>query len=168
MKQDSSLVKNHSHDSIAQVAWLYHVGNLSQQEISDRQHFTLQDRSLACRGKTARRSSHHLEHNSTTLELADELTKRFGLKEAQVARAAKWRQRGCAAGCGNCGGGILARIALAKPADHCGTRMGSHLGHMADNLVGVTNPDITFCLIDGAVEPGRSDATGRCVSDWRH
>jgi DNA-binding transcriptional regulator LsrR (DeoR family) len=36
MKQDSSLVKNHSHDSIAQVAWLYHVGNLSQQEISDR------------------------------------------------------------------------------------------------------------------------------------
>ena len=36
MKQDSNLVKNHSHDSMAQVAWLYHVGNLSQQEISDK------------------------------------------------------------------------------------------------------------------------------------
>ena len=36
MKQDSNLVKNHSHDSMAQVAWLYHVGNLSQQDISDK------------------------------------------------------------------------------------------------------------------------------------
>ena len=36
MKQDSNLVKTHSHDSMAQVAWLYHVGNLSQQEISDK------------------------------------------------------------------------------------------------------------------------------------
>jgi hypothetical protein len=33
MKQNPAVVKNYSHDRIAQMAWLCHIGNLSQQEI---------------------------------------------------------------------------------------------------------------------------------------
>ena len=86
MKQESSFVKNHSHDSIAQVAWLYHVGNLSQQEISDRLGISrFKIVRLLAEAKQLGVVRIAIEHNSTTtLELADELTKRFGLKEAQV------------------------------------------------------------------------------------
>ena len=90
--------------------------------------FPLQDRSLACRGKTAGVVRIAIEHNSTTtLELADELTKRFGLKEAQVAPGP---QSGSNAEARRAVG-IVARISGAdcacKPADHCGAGWGRTL-----------------------------------------
>ena len=160
MKQDSSLVKNHSHDSIAQVAWLYHVGNLSQQEISDRLGISrFKIVRLLAEAKQLGVVRIAIEHNSTTtLELADELTKRFGLKEAQVAPG---QQSGSNAearrAVGIIAAAFLARTALANQPMTVGLGWGRTLGHMADNLVGVTNPHITFVSLMGLLN--RADPT---------
>ena len=152
MKLDSSFVKNHSHDSIAQVAWLYHVGNLSQQEISDRLGISrFKIVRLLAEAKQLGVVRIAIEHNSTTtLELADELTKRFGLKEAQVAPGPQSGSNAEARrAVGIVAAGFLARIALANQPITVGLGWGRTLGHMADNLVGVTNPDITFVSLTG-------------------
>ena len=160
MKQDSSLVKNHSHDSIAQVAWLYHVGNLSQQEISDRLGISrFKIVRLLAEAKQLGVVRIAIEHNSTTtLGLADELTKRFGLKEAQVAPGLQSGSNAEARrAVGIVAAGFLARIALANQPITVGLGWGRTLGHMADNLVGVTNPDITFVSLMGLLN--RADPT---------
>ena len=152
MKQDSSLVKNHSHDSIAQVAWLYHVGNLSQQEISDRLGISrFKIVRLLAEAKQLGVVRIAIEHNTTTtLELADELTKQFGLKEAQVAPGPQSGSNAEARrAVGIVAAGFLARIALANQPITVGLGWGRTLGHMADNLVGVTNPDMTFVSLMG-------------------
>lgn len=160
MKQDSNLVKNHSHDGIAQVAWLYHVGNLSQQEISDRLGISrFKIVRLLAEAKQLGVVRIAIEHNSTTtLELADELTKRFGLKEAQVAPGSQSGSNAEARrAVGIVAAGFLARIALANQPITVGLGWGRTLGHMADNLVGVTNPDITFVSLMGLLN--RADPT---------
>ncbi len=160
MKQDSSFVKNHSHDSIAQVAWLYHVGNLSQQEISDRLGISrFKIVRLLAEAKQLGVVRIAIEHNSTTtLELADELTNRFGLKEAQVAPGPQSGSNAEARrAVGIVAAGFLARIALANQPITVGLGWGRTLGHMADNLVGVTNPDITFVSLMGLLN--RADPT---------
>ena len=53
--------------------------------------------------------------------------------------------------------GFLARIALANQPITVGLGWGRTLGHMADNLVGVTNPDITFVSLMGLLN--RADPT---------
>ena len=117
MKQDSSLVKNHSHDNITQVAWLYHVSNLSQQEIGDRLGISrFKVVRMLAEAKQLGVVRIVIEHNSTTtLELADQLTKRFHLREAQVARAPKnGSDTEARRAVGIAAAGFLARIALAK------------------------------------------------------
>jgi len=160
MKQDSSLVKNHSHDSIAQVAWLYHVGNLSQQEISDKLGISrFKIVRLLAEAKQLGVVRIAIEHNTTTtLELADRLADRFGLKEVQVApmplgdsNAEARRAVGIVAAA------FLARIALTSQPITVGLGWGRTLGHMADNLVGVTNPDMTFVSLMGLLN--RADPT---------
>jgi DNA-binding transcriptional regulator LsrR (DeoR family) len=100
-----------------------------------------------------------IEHNTTTtLDLADQLTERFGLKEAQVAPAP---QNDCSAearrAVGIIAAAFLARIALANQSITVGLGWGRTLGHMADNLVGVTNPRITFVSLMGLLN--RADPT---------
>jgi len=160
MKQDSNLVKNHSHDSIAQVAWLYYVGNLSQQEISDKLRISrFKIVRLLAEAKQLGFVRIAIEHNSTTtLELADQLTERFGLREVQVAPAshndgdAEARRA-----VGIVAAAFLARIALVNQPMTVGLGWGRTLGHMADNLVGVSNPEITFVSLMGFLN--RADPT---------
>ena len=160
MKQDSNLVKNHSHDSMAQVAWLYHVGNLSQQEISDKLGISrFKIVRLLADAKQLGVVRIAIEHNTTTtLELADQLTERFGLTEAQVAPAPEndgdaeaRRAVGIAAAA------FLARIVATNQPITVGLGWGRTLGHMADNLVGVSNPDVTFVSLMGLLN--RADPT---------
>ena len=152
VKQDLSLVKNHSHDSIAQAAWLYYVSNLSQQEIGDKLGISrFKVVRMLAEAKQLGVVRIAIEHNSTTtLELADQLTKRFGLKEAQVAPTPQSGSNTEARrAVGIAAAGFLARIALAKRPITVGLGWGRTLGHMADNLVGVTNPNITFVSLMG-------------------
>ena len=152
MKQVSSLVRNDSYDSIAKAAWLYYVSNLSQQEIGDRLGISrFKVVRMLAEAKQLGVVRIAIEHNSTTtLELADQLTKRFGLKEAQVAPAPKSGSNTEARrAVGIAAAGFLARIALAKQPITVGLGWGRTLGHMADNLVGVTNPNITFVSLMG-------------------
>ena len=160
MKQDSNLVRNHSHDSIAQVAWLYHIGNLSQQEISDKLGISrFKIVRLLAEAKQLGVVRIAIEHNSTsTLELADRLTERFRLREAQVAPvlhsngdAEARRAVGIVAAA------FLARIALVNQPMTVGLGWGRTLGHMADNLIGVSNPAITFVSLMGLLN--RADPT---------
>ena len=160
MKQDSNLVKNHSHDSMAQVAWLYHVGNLSQQEISDKLGISrFKIVRLLADAKQLGVVRIAIEHNNTTtLDLADRLTERFGLKEAQVAPAPQNDGNAEARrAVGIIAAAFLARIALANQPMTVGLGWGRTLGHMADNLVGVTNPHITFVSLMGLLN--RADPT---------
>lgn len=160
MNQDSNLVKNHSHDSMAQVAWLYYVGNLSQQEISDKLGISrFKIVRLLADAKQLGVVRIAIEHNTTTtLELADRLTERFGLKETQVAPASQ--NDGDAEArraVGIVAAAFLARIALAHQPMTVGLGWGRTLGHLADNLVGVTNPYITFVSLMGLLN--RADST---------
>lgn len=160
MKQDSSLVKNHSHDSIAQVAWLYHVGNLSQQEISDKLGISrFKIVRMLAEAKQLGVVRIAIEHNTTTtLELADRLVEKFKLKEAQVAPAPRNGSNADARrAVGIVAAAFLARIALASQPITVGLGWGRTLGHMADNLVGVTSPDLTFVSLMGLLN--RADPT---------
>ena len=160
MKQDSNLVKNHSHDSMAQVAWLYHVGNLSQQEISDKLGISrFKIVRLLADAKQLGVVRIAIEHNTTaTLDLADQLTERFGLKEAQVAPAPQSNGNAEARrAVGIIAAAFLARVALANQPMTVGLGWGRTLGHMADNLVGVINPHITFVSLMGLLN--RADPT---------
>lgn len=160
MKQDSNLVKNHSHDSMAQVAWLYHIGNLSQQEISDKLGISrFKIVRLLADAKQLGVVRIAIEHNTTaTLDLADQLTERFGLKEAQVAPSPQSDSNAEARrAVGIIAAAFLARIALANQPMTVGLGWGRTLGHMADNLVGVTNPHITFVSLMGLLN--RADPT---------
>ncbi len=160
MKQDSNLVKNHSHDSMAQVAWLYHVGNLSQQEISDKLGISrFKIVRLLADAKQLGVVRIAIEHNTTTtLDLADQLTERFGLKEAQVAPAPQSNGNAEARrAVGIIAAAFLSRVALANQPMTVGLGWGRTLGHMADNLVGVINPHITFVSLMGLLN--RADPT---------
>ena len=160
MKQDSTLVKNHNHDSIAQVAWLYHIGNLSQQEISDKLGISrFKIVRLLAEAKQLGVVRIAIEHNSTsTLELGDRLTERFRLREAQVAPVLQSNGDAEARrAVGIVAAAFLARIALANQPMTVGLGWGRTLGHMADNLVGVSNPGITFVSLMGLLN--RADPT---------
>ena len=160
MKQDSNLVKIHSHDSMAQVAWLYHIGNLSQQEISDKLGISrFKIVRLLADAKQLGVVRIAIEHNTTaTLDLADQLTERFGLKEAQVAPSPQSDGNAEARrAVGIIAAAFLARIALANQPMTVGLGWGRTLGHMADNLIGVTNPHITFVSLMGLLN--RADPT---------
>jgi len=152
MKKDSSFVKNHSHDIIAQVAWLYHVGSLSQQEISDKLGISrFKIVRLLAEAKQLGVVRIAIEHNTTTtLKLADQLTDKFGLKEVQVAPAPENGSNAEARrAVGIVAAAYLSRIALANQPITVGLGWGRTLGYMADNLIGVTNPDLTFVSLMG-------------------
>jgi DNA-binding transcriptional regulator LsrR (DeoR family) len=136
------------------------VGNLSQQEISDKLGISrFKIVRLLADAKQLGVVRIAIEHNTTaTLDLADQLTERFGLKEAQVAPAPQSDGNAEARrAVGIIAAAFLARIALANQPMTVGLGWGRTLGHMADNLVGVTNPHITFVSLMGLLN--RADPT---------
>lgn len=136
------------------------MGNLSQQEISDKLGISrFKIVRLLADAKQLGVVRIAIEHNTTaTLDLADQLTERFGLKEAQVAPAPQSDGNAEARrAVGIIAAAFLARIALANQPMTVGLGWGRTLGHMADNLVGVTNPHITFVSLMGLLN--RADPT---------
>lgn len=151
-------------DDIAQAAWLYYVGNLSQQEVSDRlgiSRFKVLRMLADAREQGLVRIS--VEHRtSRTLALADQLAQAFELDEVQVAPVPasvdddKYARSAVAILAAN----YLARIASRDTSMTVGVGWGRTLSGMADNLSGVKNEGLTFVSLMGSVTHATHTAPG--------
>jgi DNA-binding transcriptional regulator LsrR (DeoR family) len=141
-------------DDLVQVAWLYHVGRLSQEEVSKRlgiSRFKVLRLLADARDQGLVRVS--IAHETTsTLALADELAALFGLIEVRVApmpgpvgdEAAARRAVGILAA------GFVARIGRSG-AVHIGVGWGRTMAAMAQALTGLRNPDLCFVSLMGSM-----------------
>jgi DNA-binding transcriptional regulator LsrR (DeoR family) len=151
-------------DEIAQAAWLYYVGNLSQQQVSDRlgvSRFKVNRMLTDAREQGMVRVS--VEHRtSATLALADRLVDTFGLGEVQVAPVPAPTDDGEyeRTAVGILAANYLARVASADQRLVIGVGWGRTLSAMADNLSGVSNRNLTFVSLMGSVTHATRTAPG--------
>lgn len=151
-------------DDIVQAAWLYYVGNLSQQQVSDRlglSRFKVNRMLADAREQGMVRIS--VEHRtSATLALADRLADAFGLAEVQVAPvpAPTEDQDYERTAVGILAATYLARIASGDQRLVIGVGWGRTLSAMADNLSGLTNRNLTFVSLMGSVTHATHTAPG--------
>lgn len=155
--------KRHADDDIAQAAWLYYVGNLSQQDVSKRlgiSRFKVLRMLADAREQGLVRIA--VEHRtSRTLALADQLVEAFGLQEAQVAPTGETADEILARNAvAILASGYLARIANADGQATVGLGWGRTLSMMADNLTGVRNSRLTFVSLMGSVTYASHTAPG--------
>lgn len=149
-------------DDIVQAAWLYHVGRMSQEEISRRlgiSRFKVLRMLAEARDLGLVRIS--LEHETTrTLALARQLTEDFGLTEVQVAPmpgglddpAYARRAVGVAAA------GYLGRIGRGDEPLTIGLGWGRSLAAMVQSVTGLRNPGLRFVSLMGSM--AQSSAAG--------
>jgi len=156
--------KRQADDDIAQAAWLYYVGNLSQQEVSKRlgvSRFKVLRMLADAREQGLVRIT--VEHRtSRALSLADKLVAAFGLQEVQVAPIGAETDddvlsRNAVAILAS---GYLARIAGSDSQATVGLGWGRTLSAMADNLTGVRNTGLTFVSLMGSVTYASHTAPG--------
>lgn len=151
-------------DEIVQAAWLYYVGNLSQQQVSDRlgiSRFKVNRMLADAREQGLVRIS--VEHRTTaTLALADRLAAAFGLDEVQVAPVPKPSedQDFERVAVGILAANYLARLASGDQRLVIGVGWGRTLSAMADNLLGLTNRNLTFVSLMGSVTHATRTAPG--------
>ena len=151
-------------DEVVQAAWLYYVGNLSQQQVSDRlgiSRFKVNRMLADAREQGLVRIS--VEHRtSDTLALADRLTDAFGLEEVQVAPvpAPTSDQDYERTAVGILAANYLARLASGDRRLVIGVGWGRTLSAMADNLSGLTNRNLTFVSLMGSVTHASRTAPG--------
>ena len=139
-------------DDMVQATWLYHIGQMSQEEVSRRMGLSrfkvlrlLQD----ARDLGLVRIS--IEHGTTgTLALADRLTERFSLTEAMVAPDTGDDPAAGRRGVGQLAAGWLARIGREGPVT-IGVGWGRTMAAMADALTGLRNPDLCFVSLMGSM-----------------
>ena len=151
-------------DDVAQAAWLYYVGNLSQQEVSDRlgvSRFKVMRLLADARAQGMVRIT--VEHRtSRTLALADRLTRAFGLDEVQVAPVPvdPGDHDYARTAVGILAAAYLERIASGDRPLTVGLGWGRTLSAMADNVAGVTNRNLTFVSLMGSVTHASHTAPG--------
>jgi DNA-binding transcriptional regulator LsrR (DeoR family) len=155
---------NRHDDEVARAAWLYYVGKLSQQEVSDRLGISrfkvIRMLAEASDQGMVRISVEH--RTSHMLSLADQLARAFDLKEVQVAPvpvspddhdyarlavgilAASW----------------FARVAGGDQNLTIGVGWGRTLSAMADNLSGLKNRNLTFVSLMGSLTHATRTAPG--------
>ena len=156
--------KRQADDTVAQAAWLYYVGNLSQQDVSKRlgiSRFKVLRMLADAREQGLVRIM--VEHRtSSTLALADQLVQIFGLQEAQVAPvgAAKYDDSFARDAVAVLASGDRARIAGTDCPVTVGVGWGRTLSKMADNLTGVRNNALTFVSLMGSVTHASHTAPG--------
>lgn len=156
--------KRQADDDIAQAAWLYYVGNLSQQEVSRRlgvSRFKVLRMLADARQQGLVRIT--VEHRTArTLALADRLVNAFGLQEALVAPVAGEADDDVLArnAVAILASGYLTRIASADAPVTVGVGWGRTLSAMADNLTGVRNSGLTFVSLMGSVSYASHTAPG--------
>jgi DNA-binding transcriptional regulator LsrR (DeoR family) len=149
-------------DDLIQAAWLYHIGRMSQEEVSRRMglsRFKVLRLLQEARDLGLVRISIELG-TSATLAMVDRLVGRFGLTEALVAP-----DTGGAAG----GGDAAARRAVGQMAAGWLSRIGREneviiglgwgrtVAAMADALTGLRNPGLCFVSLMGSMT--RTSAT---------
>jgi DNA-binding transcriptional regulator LsrR (DeoR family) len=140
-------------DDLLQVAWLYHVGHLSQEEVSRRlgmSRFKVLRLLAEARERGFVRVS--IEHaTSPALALADELTRRFDLVEAQVAPLPEGAGDDHARrAVGIVAAGLLARLGSGEPRT-IGLGWGRTVAAMAEALAGLRNPGLRFVSLMGTM-----------------
>ncbi|MEN0001257.1 MAG: sugar-binding domain-containing protein [Pseudomonadota bacterium] len=153
-------------DDIAQAAWLYYVGNLSQQEVSDRlgiSRFKVLRMLADAREQGLVRIS--VEHRtSRTLALADQLSAAFGLEEVQVAPVSadysENREKYARDAVGVLAARYMARVLSTEGPVTVGIGWGRTLSTMADHVTGVKKTDVTFVSIMGSVAHATHTAPG--------
>lgn len=156
--------KRQADDDIAQAAWLYYVGNLSQQDVSKRlgvSRFKVLRMLADARQQGLVRIT--VEHRtSRTLELSDQLAEAFGLQEVQVAPiiAAADDEVMARNAVAILASGYLARIAGSDSQATVGLGWGRTLSATADNLTGVRNSRLTFVSLMGSVTYASHTAPG--------
>ncbi|WP_099827886.1 sugar-binding transcriptional regulator [Oceaniglobus indicus] len=142
-------------DDPVQAAWLYHVGGLSQEEVSQRlgiSRFKVLRLLAEARDSGIVRVS--IDHETTgTLALADRLAERFSLAEVQVAPMDGMPDDDAVArrAVGIVGAGFLARIARGDGGQKIGVGWGRTLAAMTDALTGLRNPNLTFVSLMGTM-----------------
>lgn len=153
------------HDEIAQAAWLYYVGQKSQEEVASQLGISRYKvlRMLAdARDQGLVRIS--VEHRTAgTLELADALAEAFGLAEAQVAPVpASFADNAAFArsAVAILGAAYLGRLARSDQPMTIGLGWGRTLSQMADGVTRVTNPGLTFVSLMGSVARATHTAPG--------
>jgi DNA-binding transcriptional regulator LsrR (DeoR family) len=156
--------KGRHDDGIAQAAWLYFVGNLSQQQVSDRlgiSRFKVNRMLMEARDQGMVRIS--VEHRtSVTLALADRLAHAFGLDEVQVApvHAPTQDQDFERTAVGILAANYLARVASGDQRHVIGVGWGRTLSAMADNVSGLSNRNLTFVSLMGSATHATRTAPG--------
>ncbi|MEM8728754.1 MAG: sugar-binding domain-containing protein [Pseudomonadota bacterium] len=155
-------------DDIAQAAWLYYVGNLSQQDISARlgiSRFKVLRMLAEARDLGMVRIS--VEHRTShTLALADQLVETFDLQEVQVAPVEAQGSSEALArdAVAILAAGYLARICAMDDPRIIGVGWGRTLSTMADLLTGPKNSKLTFASLMGSVTHASQTAPGNvCV-----
>lgn len=147
-----------------QAAWLYYVGNLSQQEVSDRlgiSRFKVNRMLADAREKGLVRIA--VEHRtSPMLDLADRLSELFELREVQVAPIpVPTPDHGYErTAVGILAASYLARIGAGDTPLVIGVGWGRTLSAMADNLTGLANRNLTFVSLMGSVSHASRTAPG--------
>lgn len=159
-----SAAESRVQDDVAQAAWLYYVGNLSQQDISDRlgvSRFKVVRMLADAREQGLVRIS--VEHRtSKTLALADQLASKYALEEVQVAPVPLSQEDEAY---GRSAVGILAanyltRILSVDEPLTIGVGWGRTLSAMADNLSRIRKSDVRFVSIMGSVADATHTAPG--------
>ncbi len=141
-------------DDLVQVAWLYHVGGMSQEQVSQRlgiSRFKVLRLLADARDQGLVRVS--IAHETTgTLALADQLTARFGLTEVRIAPMSGEASDEAAArrAVGIIGAGFIARIGRDGPLS-IGVGWGRTMAAMAQALTGLRNPDLCFVSLMGSM-----------------
>ncbi|MFP7674658.1 sugar-binding transcriptional regulator [Marivita sp. S0852] len=156
--------KRQTDDTVAQAAWLYYVGNLSQQEVSTQlgvSRFKVLRMLADAREQGLVRIT--VEHRTArALALADRLVTTFGLTEAQVAPVGESNTDDTLArnAVAILASGYLARIAASETPVTVGLGWGRTLSAMADNVTGVRNSALTFVSLMGSVTYASHTAPG--------
>ncbi|MFN3846900.1 MAG: sugar-binding transcriptional regulator, partial [Paracoccaceae bacterium] len=139
-------------EDLIQAAWLYHIGQMSQEEVSRRMglsRFKVLRLLAEARDLGVVRIS--IEHETaTTLALADRLTDRFHLTEAQIAPDAGDGDAAARRAVGQVAAGFLARIGREGRLT-VGVGWGRTVAAMAEALTGLRNPDLCFVSLMGSM-----------------
>lgn len=139
-------------DDLVHAAWLYHVGQMSQEEVSRTLGISrFKVLRLLAEAREAGLVRVTLEHETTgTLQMADRLTQTYGLTEVQVAPVPGLLDEAYARrAVGIVAAGFLARIGR-EGALSVGVGWGRTMAAMTNAVTGLRNPQLCFVSLMGA------------------
>lgn len=153
------LAPNPDTDDLARVAWLYHVGQMSQQDVSQAlgiSRFKVLRMLAEARDRGIVRIS--VQHEiSDTLALADRMKQAWGLTEVMVAPMPAGLSPGVATSVlarravGIVAAGFLERIGRGGQTLTIGMGWGWTLAAMARSVAGLHNPNLRFVSLMGSM-----------------